>query len=268
MRLVSFDALRVLGFPNTTLIKPEHWLRERERVRTADWVLFPAYWQLPPLVFGLNARIFPSLGTYITGHTKVEMTRALEAVVPSHLPTTLIAANTPNAADEIFYQMLVPFVAKTPKSSMGDGVFMITNERDWRQYLAQTDIIYAQEYLPIDRDLRVVWVGDRVIDAYWRIGAGLSFRNNVAKGGQIMRGPAPEVALDLVARAARALGIDHAGFDVAMVGGHPYILEFNRLFGTRGVDGHQLRDAILGYLHANSAPRDPDHPQPAPPVAV
>jgi ribosomal protein S6--L-glutamate ligase len=43
-------------------------------------------------------------------------------VVPSHLPTTLIAANTSNSADEIFYQMLMPFVAKTPKSSMGDGV--------------------------------------------------------------------------------------------------------------------------------------------------
>lgn len=91
--------------------------------------------------------------------------------MPSHLPTTLIAANTPNAADEIFYQMLMPFVAKTPKSSMGDGVFMITNETDWRRYLSQTDIIYAQEYLPIDRDLRVVWVGDRVIDAYWRFSA-------------------------------------------------------------------------------------------------
>lgn len=29
--------------------------------------------------------------------------------------------------------------------------------------------LYVQEYLPIDCDLRIVWVGGRIMEAYWRI---------------------------------------------------------------------------------------------------
>jgi len=67
--------------------------------------------------------------------------------------------------------MPLPFVAKIPKSSMGEGVFLIENQTDWNRYLQLTQAIYAQEYLSIDRDLRIVWVGDQIVGGYWRLQA-------------------------------------------------------------------------------------------------
>jgi len=81
----------------------------------------------------------------------------------------------------------------------------------------------------------------------------------------------PEVATSLALRLARELGVDHAGFDIALVEGYPYVLEFNRLFGNRGLDkGTDLQQAILGYLKQQTEPRDPDGPTGPPlwPVAV
>lgn len=40
MQLVSFDVFRTLGFPETTILKPEHTLRHKELLREADWYYF------------------------------------------------------------------------------------------------------------------------------------------------------------------------------------------------------------------------------------
>ena len=73
-------------------------------------------------------------------------------------------------------------------------------------------------------------------------------------------------------RLARELEVDHAGFDIALVEGYPYVLEFNRLFGNQGLgQGSDLKTAILDYLQRQAEPEDPNGPTgPAPlwPVAV
>lgn len=269
MKLVSFDVFRTLGFPNTTVIKPEHTARHKERLREADWVLFPQYWQLNALLYGLNCRVFPSEASYRIGHNKVEMTRAFEMVAPTHTPLTLIEANTRPAQEKLWELMPLPFVAKLPKASMGNGVWLIETRQDWLQYCAKSDVLYVQEYLPIDRDARVVIIGDKVVTAYWRTQSAQGFYNNVAKGGGIDYSPVPAIVTDLALRLARELGVDHAGFDIALVGQHPYVLEFNRLFGNQGLGkGSDVKDAILAYLLSNSEPNDPDGPNPVWPMAV
>jgi len=265
MKLVSFDALRTLKLPDTTFIKPERLLEKLPLVRAADWVLFPQYWQVNTLVYGLRKRIFPSQAAYLLGHDKVEMTRAFSVVAPEHLPETLIEANEPAAAERVWAQLPRPFVAKIPQSSMGEGVFLINDRSDWQHYLALTPVIYAQEYLPIDRDLRIIYVGSRIVAAFWRLQAPQGFHNNVARGGVIDRSPVPKSARNLVLRLARELGIDHAGFDIAMVGRHPFVLEFNRLFGNRGLQGSfdPVVAAILDHLAGaadHSGPNDPSRP--------
>ena len=59
MQLVSFDALRTLKLPDTTFIKPEHYLRHLPQIRAADWLLFPPCWLVNALVSGQQKRIFP-----------------------------------------------------------------------------------------------------------------------------------------------------------------------------------------------------------------
>lgn len=256
MAWISFDLFRTLGFPDTLNLKAEQLFQYKQDISQADWVLFPPYWQLNSLVYGLNAKVFPSESSYRLGHNKVEMTRAFELVAPAHTPLTLIAANTQAEAERLWADMHLPFVAKQPKASMGEGVWLIENRSDWRDYLTKTDTLYVQEYLPIDRDIRVVIVGDRVIAAYWRKQAPRGFYNNVAKGGEVDYSPVPAQAIELALHLARSLQINHAGFDIAMVGNHPYVLEFNRLFGNQGIPGGDatLRAAICDLLLRASRP--------------
>jgi len=120
-------------------------------------------------------------------------------------------------------------------------------------------MLYVQEHLPIDRDLRIVRVGKEILAAYWRLQSPYTFHNNISRGGDIEYSLVPEAAIALVEQVSEALGIDHAGFDVAMVDGHPYLIEFNRLFGNAGIfDGDlRLRNTIIQYLKAQDLPERP-----------
>lgn len=265
MRLLSFNPYRCLDIPGVTYLKPEEIFRHQEALRAADWVLYPEYWQVNSLVYGLKRRIFPSPASYHLGHDKVEMTRALWSVCQAHVPETLILGRGETSVEAVRERFDFPFVAKEVRNSMGRGVFLVEEPAQLRDYVARNEVLYLQEYLPIDRDLRVVWVGDRVVAAYWRIGADGAFHHNVAQGGTVSFEEVPEAALALVQRVATELGINHAGFDLAVVDGHCYFLEFNVLFGNQALAarGIRLGAHILDYLERmDRPPREPDRPLP------
>ncbi|WLD59361.1 hypothetical protein NFC81_06165 [Salinispirillum sp. LH 10-3-1] len=251
MNLISFDSLRTLHLSGVRYVKPEHFLRHETEIRAADWVLFPEYWQLNTLHYAWNCRVFPSPATYVLGHDKIEMTRVFRAVVPRNTPDTLIAPNTPYEQERVWEYMDTPFVAKIPRASMGEGVFLINERHQWREYCAQTPVLYAQEYLPIDRDMRIIVAGKQILGGYWRLQSDNGFHNNISQGGIVEHAPLHPAAVELVVNLAQRLNIDHAGFDVAMVGDHPYVFEFNRLFGNQGMPrmDQALAAAIQPYLY-------------------
>ncbi|HHZ03378.1 MAG TPA: hypothetical protein GX396_10680 [Tissierellia bacterium] len=265
MKLVSFNTLKTLDFPEIYYIKPEHFFKERDKIKEADWILYPEYWQVNSLVYGLKKRIFPNISTYHLGHNKVEMTRAFMTVCPQNIPYTEILSNTPVNQEYILDMFPFPFVAKEIKSSMGYGVHLIEDRKQFRSYCDANEILYIQEKLPIDRDMRIIYLGDEVIASYWRIG-GNSFKNNVAQGGTISYDNIPQKAIALVDKVAKELEINHAGFDVAEVDGHYYFFEFNVSFGTRGLLNQStvLPEKILRYLQKQtpSLPTDPYTPFP------
>lgn len=257
LKLISFDPFRTLGLPGVRYIKPEAMLAHRDEILAADRLLFPEYWQLHTLQYVLKKPVFPSPVSYHLGHDKVEMTRAFQAACPEHVPETVILPSTEQAIRQVLETWTFPLVAKQPKASQGLGVRLIGNEAQLRAWAAAEPVLYLQAFLPIERDLRVVIVGTEVVAAYWREGAG--FHNNVAMGGRVREDlPVPPDAVDFVLTLAAYLGIDHAGFDVALVGGHPYLLEFNRLFGNQGVPGlsQRVSAALRHYLLAG----EPDLP--------
>ncbi|MGR9116854.1 MAG: ATP-grasp domain-containing protein [Gammaproteobacteria bacterium] len=252
MRLVSFDALRTLDLPGAVYIKPESMNRHLVEIQQADWLLFPQYWQANMLHYALKKRIFPSINSYHLGHDKIEMTRALSAICPQHVPDTLILANTDSNARNIVEHFGYPFIAKNIRSSRGMGVYLIDDPNDWHDYLARNETLYAQECLPIDRDLRLVVIGSRVVAGYWRIKAEGALHSNVAQGGEICYEDIPTQAIELTEWVAQVLGIDHAGFDLADIGGHHYFFEFNRLFGNQGLNERGIKSGplIRNYLQS------------------
>jgi ribosomal protein S6--L-glutamate ligase len=259
VKLVSFDAFRSIGMPNVHYIKPEMALQSKPALEEADWVLFPEYWQVNFLTYGLKRNIFPNSASFHLGHDKVEMTRAMWSVFPEHVPYTLILANTETNREKVLEEMSFPFVAKEVRNSMGRGVYLIESRQQWRAYCEQQEVLYVQEKLDIDRDLRIVYVGDDILCSYWRVAEEGNFKNNVAQGGRIETGEIPASALDFVRNAAEKLGVNHAGFDVAMVGDHPYFLEFNTMFGNQALYEMNvpIQERILEYLQKQMTPHTP-----------
>ncbi|MGR9107739.1 MAG: ATP-grasp domain-containing protein, partial [Gammaproteobacteria bacterium] len=195
-----------------------------------DWVIFPRSWQIHALHYGLKLRIFPSVAGYHLGFDKIQMTRAFWSFCPQHIPHTLILPNNPNGREQVLDEMTFPLVLKDARNSMGRGVFLVESPAEFRKITAYREILYVQEYLPIDEDLRIVVVGDKV---------------------------------------AGEFGLDYAGFDVAMVEGHPFLLEFNLLFGNQVLNarGIRLGPLIVEYLEQRLAAGLHRSPQEAPPEA-
>ncbi len=263
MKLITFQAYRTLGIPEARYIKPNLMFQEIEAIREADIILFPETWQVPALVYGLKKQIFPSVETLQLGYSKVEMTRALWTVAREHVPYTEILANTPTNIDYVLHTFPYPFVAKEARNARGNGVFLIEQERDFRTYAEQSEVLYVQEYLENDgKELRICIVGDQVFTAYWKVGADGSFLHNVAQGGELCFDFVPQEACELVLRVAKELNINHAGFDVMMSGDRYYILEFNALFGNQGIQakGLSVESAIYQYLLAQFTPTFPTSP--------
>ncbi|MBF0226877.1 MAG: ATP-grasp domain-containing protein [Desulfobacterales bacterium] len=259
MNLISFDTMRSLGIKGMYPIKPEDWFREKDKVKKADWILFPEYWQVNALVYSLKKKIFPSINTYHLAHNKIEMTRAIQAIAPENVPYTKIFPKTELASELILEEFNFPFVAKIIRSCRGSGVFLIENKADLIKYINDNDILYIQEYLQINRDLRIVFIGNSAIASYWRIAQNGCFHNNVSKGAEVCFDDIPQKAIELVENISKATGINYAGFDVAEVDGNFYIFEFNLRFGASGLQerGINMGAIILKYLEDNSiAPLD------------
>lgn len=263
MKLISFNPYRTIGIPNITYIKPENMFREIESIKEADYILFPEYWQVNLLVYGLKKKIFPNINTFHLGHNKVEMTRGLWTTFPENVPYTRIMGSNQEGIssiiDTVEEEFSYPCVAKEIKNSMGQGVFLIDDKKELMEYINRNETLYIQEKLPIDRDLRVVYVGNKVIAAYWRIAQEGSFHNNVAKGGSYSFENIPVEAVKLVDRIAKGLGINHAGFDIVVVGDKYYVLEFNVLFGNEGLRyiDISVEEEIYKYVLSDIDPHRP-----------
>ena len=153
-----------------------------------------------------------------------------------------------------------PFVAKEIKNSMGRGVFLIQDRQELKKYMNDNSILYIQEKLPIDRDLRIVYVGNKVIGAYWRIAREGEFHNNIAKGASYDYTDIPSGAIDLVEKVAATLDINHAGFDIAVVDNHFYILEYNVMFGNEGLRNMGIKAEKYIYEYISTDFDNPNNP--------
>ncbi len=248
VRLVSFDPFRGLDLAQQ-FVKPVNWLRELPALRAADVLLYPESWQVNTLHHVLRKPLFPNVASYRLGWDKIEMTRAFQCAVPEAVPETLILPANTLAAEQALDQLGLPLVVKQPRNSMGRGVQLIENRAALMRWIETAEVLYAQQYLPNSGDVRVVWIGQQVAAAYWRRNPD-GFHNNVARGARVDFADVPLAALELVQKAATALGVDHAGFDVMLVDGHPLLLEFNVLFGNEALNQARidLKPLIINYL--------------------
>ena len=206
--------------------------REQELIRNAPRIYYPgtAYADLFSII---GKSTFPSWQTYRFVQDKIKQTALFQLLDIPHPKTRVFYG--PKQKKEILEYFPYPFIAKIPRgSAMGAGVFLIRNQEDFSQYCDLTRIAYIQEFLPVERDIRVVVIGRNIAHAYWRVAPPGEFRNNVAKGAEIRLDHVPESALKLAEFTARKCKWNDVGIDLLMHQGNPYVLEANMKYGLAG----------------------------------
>jgi ribosomal protein S6--L-glutamate ligase len=236
-RLRNCRNVRTLGIrPNFSDYSP----MEAELIRKTDKIYYPTAFYAD-IFDAMGKATFPSYQTYNFVQDKIKQTALFDLLDLPHPRTRVFYGNRQKKSIQDHFTF--PFIAKIPRgSALGRGVYLIHNEKELRNYLEPTSPAYIQEYLPIDRDIRVVVIGRRIVHAYWRISAPDEFRSNVAVGGRIGLNAVPEGARDLALRIAHSCRWDDVGIDICEHNGRFYVLEANMKYGKQG-----FREAGLNY---------------------
>ena len=223
--------------PNFSDYSPQ----EAELIREAKKIFYPSTFYAD-LFDAMGKPTFPSYHTYKCVQDKIKQTALFELLNISHPHTRVFYGK--RQRKNILDHFKFPFVAKIPRgSAMGRGVYLIQSNDDLKDYFELSNVAYIQEYLPLDRDIRVIVVGHRIVHAYWRIAAPNEFRSNLAVGGTISLEKVPQAALDLALRTAQLCQWNNVGIDICRHEGLYYVLDANMKYGKEG-----FRQAGINYI--------------------
>ena len=217
-------------------------------IRNAGKIYYPTAFYAD-LFDALGKPTFPSYHTYKCVQDKIKQSALFQLAGLPHPRTRVFYGNRQKSAIRNYFSF--PCIAKEPRgSAMGRGVFLIKNDDDLKAFTNDRHVAYIQQYLPIDRDIRIVVIGRRVMHAYWRIAAQGEFRTNVALGGRISLDPVPEAALTLARQVACVCGWDDVGLDICCHDGQYTILEANMKYGREGfraagIDYFQMMEQLI-----------------------
>jgi len=214
---------------------------EIQAIRKAAKIYYPSVFYAD-LLDAMGKDLFPSYHTYKCVQDKIKQTALFDLLEIPHPFTRVFYGK--RQAEKILRSFAFPFIAKIPRgSALGRGVFLIHDEEALSAYMHQSPVSYIQEYLALDRDIRVVVIGDRVVHAYWRLAAEGEHRSNVALGGTISLENVPEEARQLALYTARACGWNDVGIDICTHQGRYLVLEANMKYGKEG-----FRRAGIDYV--------------------
>ncbi len=222
--------------------------KEAELIRNAKKIYYPTTFYAD-LFDAMGKKTFPSYHTYKCVQDKIKQTALFNLLKIPHPRTRVFYGKRQKKTITDHFQF--PLIGKIPRgSAMGRGVYLITNKDDLDAYLQVTDVAYIQEYLPTDRDIRVVVIGKKIVHSYWRIASQGEFRSNVALGGIVSLDPVPAGALDLALYTAKNCQWDDVGIDICRYNKNYYVLEANMKYGKEGfrkagIDYKELMETMI-----------------------
>ena len=221
---------------------------EKELIDSAVKIYYPSSFYAE-LFDTIGKKTFPSYHTYKYAQDKIKQTALFNLAGIDHPRTRVFYGNRQKG--KILELFDFPFIAKIARgSALGRGVFLIRSHLELAQYCRMPGPAYIQEHLPIDRDIRVVVIGQKVALAYWRIAAPGNHRTNLGAGGSVDLSPVPEQAIQLALHTARKCRWDDVGIDICEHSGRYYVLEGNMKYGRQGfrqagIDYPQLMSELI-----------------------
>jgi ribosomal protein S6--L-glutamate ligase len=243
-RLRGVPEVRTLGVkPNFKDYTPE----ERTLIHHSKEILFPTM-NYAQFFSTVGKKIFPSLETYLYADDKIKQTTLFYLLDIPH-PRTKFYFH--RHRKDILKDFQFPFVAKLPRSSAcGRGVFLISTLADLENYLKLTPVAYIQEFLPHERDLRVILVEYEPILAYWREHQKSDFRTNLHQGGILNFDGIPPKSLDFARQITRKCHFNDVGIDLILHNGQWFLIEANMKYGRTGLKmkGLDLKEILREKL--------------------
>ena len=222
--------------------------REMGLIRNAKKIYYPSAFYAD-MFDAMGKPTFPGYHNYKCVQDKIKQTAMFELLELPHPRTRVYYGK--RQKKNITNDFAFPFVAKIPRgSAMGRGVYLIRQNADLLDYLKVSTTAYIQEFLPSDRDIRVVIIGEKIVHAYWRLAPENDFRCNLAVGGRVSLEGIPSEALDLAIHTARLCRWDDVGIDICLSKDDYYILEANMKYGKEGfrragIDYTALMEAMI-----------------------
>ncbi len=230
-RLKQFSGINTIGFkPDFRDYSP----KERELILKAEKIYYPTAFYAD-LFNAMGKKTFPSFHTYKFALDKIKQTAAFKMLGIAHPETRVFYGRKQKQTISDYFDF--PFIAKKPRNSArGDEIYLIENKAQLDKYLEKGWPAYIQEYLPVDRDMRIIIIGRKIRLAYFRAALPGNFRTNLAQGGRIVFDPVPEKACRLALLTASQCGWDDVGIDIIEHDGRFYVLEANMKYGTKGFE--------------------------------
>jgi ribosomal protein S6--L-glutamate ligase len=247
---------RLLGVPEvvTLGVRPnffDYTEEEREMIVDSDIVLYPSN-NYAEFLVTMGRAIFPSLETCLYSDDKIKQTTLFNMIGIPH-PRTRVYYHLHHG--EILKEWDFPFIAKLPRASArGRGVFRIENQDQLERYLSLTHVAYIQEYMPHERDLRVLLINYQVLLSYWRERKADTFKTNVFQGGMIRFDDIPMEAVNLAGKVARQCRFNDVGLDLIRHDRKWYVLEANMKYGRRALrmKGLDLKEILRQKLFSGA----------------
>ena len=150
-----------------------------------------------------------------------------------------------------------PLVVKTLSGSKGVGVFFIETKRSMKAILDtvwklndEAELL-VQEFIPIDKDIRVHILGGKVIAAMERVLPPDDLRANFSQDATVKPVKLTSEEEELAVSAANALGCSWAGVDIIRsTDKKNYVIEVNSSPGTEGIElatGKSIVSEIINF---------------------
>jgi ribosomal protein S6--L-glutamate ligase len=249
-RLKKCPQIHTLGFrPNFSDYGP----KEQAQLVLAPKIYYPTAFYAD-LFNTMGKKTFPSYHTYKFAQDKIKQTALFQMLGLPHPRTRVFYGS--RQKKRILTEFEFPFIAKIPRgSARGIGVYLVQTAADLSAYLSRQGPAYIQEYLPIDRDMRIIVIGRQIVLGFWRIAGQDNFKTNLSQGGNICFDPLPQDALDLALLTAKKCGWDDVGIDIVQSDNRLYVLEGNMKYGTKGFQkaGIDYRKLVCRLILNNHA---------------
>ena len=209
---------------------------ERRLLLAADRILYPTV-RFVEIFAGAGKETFPSVSCYRFLGDKLKQT-VLFRLLKVPYPRTRVYYGD-KQKERITADFSFPFVGKRAfRSSRGRHVLLIRDPGELSWYIKKFNPVYVQEYIPGDKELRIIVLNYRMVWGSWWIPVPGDFRCTVPLGPVLPDEALPTEPLSMAKEIACSGKFSDVAVDMLFDGERFWVLGLNFRYGTKGWPGH------------------------------